>query len=71
MPLPERPGAAETCVAAETSRHPRKGYVTHHIEPHHLNQGDVDLYLCGPPAMVEAVRKWLGAEGVTPANFYY
>lgn len=60
-----------TCVAAEDSAHPRKGYVTHHIEPGHLNDGEVDIYLCGPPPMVEAVRGWLGEKGVTPAAFYY
>ncbi|MBV9247976.1 MAG: ring-hydroxylating dioxygenase ferredoxin reductase family protein [Acetobacteraceae bacterium] len=60
-----------TCVAAETSTHPRKGYVTHHIEPAHLNGGDIDVYLCGPPPMVEAVRKWLGEQGMEPVNFYY
>jgi benzoate/toluate 1,2-dioxygenase reductase component len=60
-----------TCVAAEASRHPRKGYVTAHIAPETLNGGDVDVYLCGPPAMVDAVRSWLADQGVTPANFYY
>jgi benzoate/toluate 1,2-dioxygenase reductase subunit len=60
-----------TCVAAEASTHPRKGYVTAHIEPEHLNGGDVDIYLCGPPPMVDAVRTWLNKQGVTPANFYY
>jgi benzoate/toluate 1,2-dioxygenase reductase subunit len=57
-----------TCVAAEESAHPRKGYVTAHVEASHLNGSDVDLYLCGPPPMVDAVRAWLG---VTQANFYY
>ncbi|GAA0569430.1 benzoate 1,2-dioxygenase electron transfer component BenC [Craurococcus roseus] len=60
-----------TCVAAEGSAHPRKGYVTAHIEPAHLNGGEVDVYLCGPPPMVDAVRAWLGGQGVAPANFYY
>ncbi|MBS0561479.1 MAG: ring-hydroxylating dioxygenase ferredoxin reductase family protein [Proteobacteria bacterium] len=60
-----------TCVADPASTHPRKGYVTAHIEPAHLNGGDVDVYLCGPPPMVDAVRAWLAAQGVTPANFYY
>ncbi len=60
-----------TCVAAEGSAHPRKGYVTAHIEPGHLNGGEVDVYLCGPPPMVDAVRSWLAEQGVTPANFYY
>jgi benzoate/toluate 1,2-dioxygenase reductase component len=60
-----------TCVAAEDSSHPRKGYVMAHIEAPHLNGGDVDVYLCGPPPMVDAVRAWLGEQSVRPANFYY
>jgi benzoate/toluate 1,2-dioxygenase reductase subunit len=60
-----------TCVAAADSAHPRKGYVTAHVESGHLNGGDIDVYLCGPPPMVDAVRAWLGEQGVTPANFYY
>ncbi|MEK0084608.1 benzoate 1,2-dioxygenase electron transfer component BenC [Benzoatithermus flavus] len=60
-----------TCVAAEGSAHPRKGYVMAHTEPERLNGGEVDVYLCGPPAMVDAVRVWLGQQGVSPANFYY
>ena len=60
-----------TCVAAEASAHPRKGYVTAHIAPAHLHGGEVDVYLCGPPPMVDAVRGWLAEEGVAPANFYY
>jgi benzoate/toluate 1,2-dioxygenase reductase subunit len=39
--------------------------------PGRLNGGDVDIYLCGPPSMVDAVRAWLGEQSVTPANFYY
>ena len=63
--------AFATCVAAEASAHPRKGYVTAHIAPADLNDGEVDVYLCGPPPMVDAVRAWLTAQGVTPTNFYY
>jgi benzoate/toluate 1,2-dioxygenase reductase subunit len=60
-----------TCVAAADSAHPRKGYVMAHVESGQLNGGDVDVYLCGPPPMVDAVRAWLGAQRVTPAKFYY
>ncbi|MBR0683561.1 ring-hydroxylating dioxygenase ferredoxin reductase family protein [Roseomonas eburnea] len=60
-----------TTVAAEGSTHPRRGYVTAHVEPAHLNGGDVDIYLCGPPPMVDAVRGWLAGQGVTPAAFHY
>ncbi|MFV3414497.1 benzoate 1,2-dioxygenase electron transfer component BenC [Pseudomonas nitroreducens] len=59
------------CVASPESNYPRKGYVTQHIEPAHLNDGEVDLYLCGPPPMVEAVSQYIRAQGITPANFYY
>jgi len=60
-----------TCVADAGSTHDRKGYVTAHVDPEWINGGDVDIYLCGPVAMVEAVRDWLQASGITPANFYY
>ncbi|MBF8703302.1 benzoate 1,2-dioxygenase electron transfer component BenC [Pseudomonas putida] len=59
------------CVANPDSQYPRKGYVTQHIEPRHLNDGDVDVYLCGPPPMVEAVSQYVREQGITPANFYY
>ena len=59
------------CVANPESQYPRKGYVTQHIEPTHLNQGDVDVYLCGPPPMVEAVSQFIREQGIAPANFYY
>lgn len=59
------------CVANPESEYPRKGYVTQHIEPRHLNGGDVDVYLCGPPPMVEAVSQYIREQGITPANFYY
>jgi NAD(P)H-flavin reductase len=66
------PNFTYTCVvAAEESSYPNKGFVTHHMQPEHLNNGVVDIYLCGPPPMVDAVRKYLGDQGITPASFYY
>ncbi|WP_416425123.1 benzoate 1,2-dioxygenase electron transfer component BenC [Pseudomonas sp. App30] len=59
------------CVASPDSTYPRKGYVTQHIEPGHLNDGDVDVYLCGPPPMVEAVSQYLRDQAIVPANFYF
>ena len=61
----------ETVVAAADSGHPRKGYVTDHLPDSVLNGGNLDIYLCGPPPMVDAVRTYLADKGVTPANFYY
>ena len=60
-----------TCVAAPDSTHPRKGYATAHVEPGWMNGGEVDVYLCGPPPMVDAVRAWLQETGVNPASFHY
>ncbi len=59
------------CVANPDSQYPNKGYVTQHIAPGQLNDGDVDIYLCGPPPMVEAVNQDLRQRGIQPANFYY
>ena len=59
------------CVANPESPYPQKGYVTQHIEPQHLNEGEVDIYLCGPPPMVEAVSQFIRERGIQPANFYY
>ena len=60
-----------TVVAHPDSTHERKGYVTGHIDNDWLSNGDVDIYLCGPVPMVEAVRGWLDAEGVKPASFLF
>jgi benzoate/toluate 1,2-dioxygenase reductase subunit len=59
------------CVADPESTADNKGYVTQYITAAQLNDGDVDVYLCGPPAMVDAVRKYWDTQGITPANFYY
>lgn len=59
------------CVSNPESAHENKGYVTGFITDEHLDAGDVDVYLCGPPPMVNAVEAWFKDEGITPANFYF
>ncbi|NMM85461.1 benzene 1,2-dioxygenase [Rhodococcus sp. SRB_17] len=59
------------CVADQGSSAPNKGYVTGLIEPAHLDDGNVDVYLCGPPPMVEAVRQHFKDVSITPTNFYF
>ncbi|MGH3519582.1 MAG: benzoate 1,2-dioxygenase electron transfer component BenC [Haloechinothrix sp.] len=59
------------CVSDPASRAPNKGYVTDLFEPKYLNDGDVDIYLCGPPTMVEGVRGHLAESGLAPASFYH
>lgn len=58
------------CVADESSNAPNKGYVTNLFTSENLHE-DVDVYLCGPPPMVEAVREHMRSAGIQPANFYY
>ena len=60
-----------SCVADPQTVHSRQGYVTQHMAPEVLNDGDVDVYLCGPPPMVDAVRQYFKNAGVTPASFHY
>ena len=60
-----------TVVANTSSSHPRKGWVTQHIPADALNDGEVDVYLCGPPPMVDAVRMHFDDNGVKPKSFHY
>ncbi|MFP3565611.1 benzoate 1,2-dioxygenase electron transfer component BenC [Paraburkholderia sp. SIMBA_030] len=63
--------AYSTVVADTDSTHPRKGWVTQHMPAEAVNDGDVDVYLCGPPPMVDAVRKHFDDNGVKPNSFHY
>ena len=60
----------KTVVANAESGHPRTGYVTNHMEDAPINDGDVDVYLCGPPPMVDAVLGFFRQEGIEPASFH-
>lgn len=60
-----------TCVLDAASGHPKCGYVTQHLSAGDLNDGNVDVYVCGPPPMVEGVRKWIAEVGVSPKHFLF
>ena len=59
------------CVSAATTKARNQGYVMSLIRPEHLHDGDLAVYLCGPPLMVEAVRSHFAAEQIVPTGFYY
>ena len=59
------------CVADPATSAANTGYVMRLLAPEHLHDGDVAIYLCGPPPMVESVRKHIADGGVTPTGFYY
>ncbi|AQS72471.1 NADH oxidase [Corynebacterium ammoniagenes] len=59
-------------VLSQEEGHERCGFVTDHMDPtEHLADGEADSYLCGPPPMVEAVRKYFDSHDTPPLNFYY
>ncbi len=60
-----------TIVADPGANHPKQGYATDHLTAADLWDGNADVYLCGPPPMVEAVRAHMKALGVTPASFLF
>jgi benzoate/toluate 1,2-dioxygenase reductase component len=60
-----------TVVVDGNSGHARCGYVTDHLIADDLRGGDIDVYVCGPPPMVEGVRKWMAGAGVKPKNFLF
>lgn len=60
-----------TVVADPASDHPRKGWVTQHMPGEMLADPGVEVYLCGPPPMVDAVRRYLDDNKVKPASFHY
>lgn len=49
----------------------RLGWVTDLLADSDLYGGDVDIYLCGPAAMVDATRDWLQSNGLQQAGLYY
>ncbi|MBY4274322.1 1,6-dihydroxycyclohexa-2,4-diene-1-carboxylate dehydrogenase [Rhodococcus fascians] len=59
------------CVSDPSTTAANKGYVTALLTEAHLNSGDVAVYLCGPPPMVEAVRTHFTEAGIEPTGFYY
>ncbi len=61
----------QLCVSDPDTCEALTGHVTDHIDASHLYDGEVDIYLCGPPPMVDAVSSWLRDNQIAPGNFWY
>nr|AAK52291.1 putative anthranilate dioxygenase reductase AntC [Pseudomonas putida] len=48
----------------------RRGYLHEHFDAARLRDEAFDLYLCGPPPMVEAVRQWLRERSLEHLRLY-
>lgn len=63
--------ATETAVVAPVEGWDgNTGHVTGLLRPEIVNGGDCDVYLCGPPPMIEAAETWLLANGVEAASIH-
>jgi benzoate/toluate 1,2-dioxygenase reductase component len=60
----------KTCVSVEDSEKHAKGFVTQWINKDYLGSNAYDMYICGPPPMVDAVKKSIDTEGVVQGHFY-
>lgn len=47
------------------------GYVTEHFDVASMRDTPFDMYLCGPPPMVESVKNWLKEQGLENSHLYY
>ena len=59
-----------TCVSGEKSNLHPNGFVTQWINKEHLGAQTYDIYVCGPPAMVDAVKSAIEKEGISQNHFY-
>lgn len=50
--------------------HGKTGWIPQHFEPARLAAEAFDLYLCGPPPMVEAVKSWFSEQGIDNFQLY-
>ncbi|SDH81200.1 anthranilate 1,2-dioxygenase reductase subunit [Pseudomonas panipatensis] len=66
------PGFRFTPVLSEADEHwsGKRGYVTEHFALAELRDAPFDLYLCGPPPMVESVKSWLEEQQLDHGHLY-
>ncbi|MGE8064449.1 anthranilate 1,2-dioxygenase electron transfer component AntC [Pseudomonas sp. NPDC089569] len=67
------PGFRYTEVVSDPSPHwtGKRGYIAEHLDAAQLRDGEVDMYVCGPPPMVESIKTWLQAQAPDSVHLYY
>lgn len=48
----------------------KKGFIHEHLDVAHLNDNAFDMYLCGPPPMIDAVKTWLDDHSIDHGRVY-
>ncbi|MGF6694374.1 anthranilate 1,2-dioxygenase reductase subunit [Metapseudomonas resinovorans] len=49
----------------------KRGYVPEHFDAAALREAPFDMYLCGPPPMVESVKTWLTENSLDNGHLYF
>ncbi|MNO93820.1 Anthranilate 1,2-dioxygenase electron transfer component [compost metagenome] len=49
----------------------KRGYIAEHFDISELRDAPVDMYVCGPPPMVESIKDWLQAQALDSVHLYY
>ncbi|MDN5401966.1 MAG: anthranilate 1,2-dioxygenase electron transfer component AntC, partial [Pseudomonas sp.] len=49
----------------------KRGYLTEHFDLAELRDRSADMYVCGPPPMVESIQQWLADQTLDGVQLYY
>lgn len=49
----------------------KRGYLTEHFDLAELQDRSADMYVCGPPPMVESIQQWLKDQALDSVQLYY
>ena len=49
----------------------KRGYLTEHFDVAELRDRSADMYVCGPPPMVESIKNWLQDQALDGVQLYY
>jgi len=67
------PGFRYTAVISEPTPdwQGKRGYIAEHFDLGELRDACADMYVCGPPPMVESIKTWLQEQALDSVNLYY
>ncbi len=67
------PGFRYTEVLSDASSEwpGKRGYLTEHFDLAELRDRSADMYVCGPPPMVESIQQWLVDQALDGVQLYY
>jgi anthranilate 1,2-dioxygenase reductase subunit len=67
------PGFGYTAVISDASPQwtGKRGYIAEHFDAAALREVEADMYVCGPPPMVESIKTWLQEQALENLHLYY